>query len=604
MRVLKKIPGRQYYVSIFIIGAALFVTFSTVIYRRYDEAQRLSNWALYNYEVNRQSRLLMLDLLDMETGVRGYLLSGKRHFLQPYNVAIKNLPLQIKRLRELTKNDQNSTEEINSWLKQMEDFENILIAQLKQYNEGHWNKVSPSVLERQKYRMDKLRDMLEDHIKRRLDRLQVQIDASKLEQRNFLYIMIIGTVLAVGAMLMGTLVILALAARSQTAAQEIAAAEERLITVMNGLNDGVYDLNPQTGVIHYSPALKTMLGYSNAEFPNTLESFNSILHPEDAEATWAALGRYERREVDHYTNILRMRHKNGSWRWILSRAVGFWDKGGRLNRLIGMHTDITEQKKREEQLGQLNSEMETFTYIASHDLRSPLVNLKGFAREIQHSMDTVKPVIEKVTRGLSDADQQVLKRAFDADIPEALRFIEKATQRMDTLTTAMLDLSRIGRREYVQERVDVQAIVNKCLDAQAYEISNKAVTVECAKLPWVSSDPLALEQVFSNLLDNAVKYLDPKRPGRISIGSQEAATDVVFSVADNGRGIGENDKQKVFEIFKRARNTEDVRGIGMGMAFVKATMHKLGGSIWFDSKLGEGSSFYLRLPKETKGEIL
>ena len=103
--------------------------------------------------------------------------------------------------------------------------------------------------------------------------------------------------------------------------------------------------------------------------------------------------------------------------------------------------------------------------------------------------------------------------------------------------------------------------------------------------------------MFSNLIDNAVKYLKPGRPGRIDIQCHETGRDYIFSIRDNGRGIEPEDSQKVFHIFRRARNTGDVRGLGLGMAFVKATLRKLNGAIWFDSTLYDGTTFYVSLPK-------
>jgi len=183
-------------------------------------------------------------------------------------------------------------------------------------------------------------------------------------------------------------------------------------------------------------------------------------------------------------------------------------------------------------------------------------------------------------------------------VPEALGFIGHAVDRMDTLTTAILDLSRIGKYIYRDEWVDSRAIVDKCLGAQSYEIGNKGVDISVGDLPMLVTDPVALEQVFSNLLDNAVKYLAPGRPGRIDVACIETGRDYIFSVRDNGRGIEPEDGQKVFHIFRRARNTGDVRGLGLGMAFVKATLRKLNGGIWFDSTLDEGTTFYVSLPKK------
>ncbi len=603
MSLLDRIPGRHYFISILIVGTALFGTFSTVIYHQYDAEQKLNDWTFYNYEVNRQSRLLVLDLLNMETGVRGYLLSGKQGFLSPYDSALATLPLQMRHLRELMQNDPNATTQIDGWVKEIGIYQDMLASQIRMYRMRGRGAITPAMLEQQKDRMDTLRTNLEAGVNKRLDRLHDQVEASRQKSKNFLYILILGTGMAIAAMLVATAIILGLITRSQKAAKDIAIAEERFVAVMNGINDGVYDYNPQTKTVYYSPALKNMLGYTEVEFPNTIQTVNALIHPEDMAQVWETLRRYECHETVNYTNAMRLRHKDGSWRWILSRGIGFWDKDGKMTRLIGTHTDITEQKKREERLSQLNNEMETFTYIASHDLRSPLVNLRGFARELRQAIDSTKPVMERIMPTLQQEEHEILTRAFEEDIPEALKFIESATQRMDTLTTAVLDLSRIGRRQYSNEVVDVQAVVQKCLNALNYEISRGGTTVTCEELPVVMTDPLALEQIFSNLLDNAVKYLDPARPGVISVSVKQTAADIIFAVEDNGRGIAEYDRQKVFEIFRRARNTGDVRGLGMGMAFVKATVQKLGGAIWCDSHLGTGTTFYVRLPKIHSQEL-
>ena len=140
--------------------------------------------------------------------------------------------------------------------------------------------------------------------------------------------------------------------------------------------------------------------------------------------------------------------------------------------------------------------------------------------------------------------------------------------------------------------------MRRCLDTLAYEINRKNVTVTCADLPGIKSDSLALEQVLSNIIDNAVKYLDPSRPGRIDIQVRGYGHEIILSIADNGRGVAQDDKEKVFQIFRRARNASDVRGMGMGMAYVQATVRKLNGAIWFTSVIGEGTTFFLRLPQQ------
>ncbi len=602
---ISRTPGRHYFISMFIIAAALFATFTTVIYRHYDDSAQLNRWVIYNYELARRSRLILIDLLNMETGMRGYLLTGKQEFLEPYNKSTAALPDQISGLLHYKMKESDNDKDIALWTSRIQALQKLFDAQIK--NRNHLSQAQiVQTLYQQKQQMDKVRGVIERDIATRVNIVRDQLDKFHTEQRRFLVILIAGTVLVILAMLLATLIILSLIARNKKAHEETELAEERFRAVMNGLGDGMYDFHPIDKTIYVSPAYHEMLGYDASEFPQELNSITRIMHSEDAEQVWASLERYAKKELSHFSVAFRMLHKNGTWRWVLSRGIGFWDKKGQLVRLIGTHSDITEQKQREEELSLLNSELETYTYIASHDLRSPLVNLKGFARELKYSVDELTPVIRKLEPTLSAEDLAIVNRSFEHDIPEAVDFIIKSAERMDTLTTAVLDLSRIGKRDYTRQRVKVNEIVQKCLDGQAYEISRNTITITVDPLPQLMTDPLALEQIFTNLIDNAIKYLRPDVPGIIHIAVRETASDAIFEVRDNGRGIAEEDLPKVFEIFRRARNTDNIRGQGMGMAFVKATVRKLGGTIWCSSVLGEGTIFYVRLPRimhkeQTKG---
>ncbi len=598
MALLNKIPGKPYFISMFIIGAMLFCAFSAVIYRHYERAQNLNSWTLYNYELIRQSRQILQNLIDMETGVRGYILTSQRSFLEPYETARVSVAAMIKQLHEYTKDDNTTQDNIDFWLQKIVPYAQSMNDEIDTFRRNGNRGVPVETLDRLKLQMDELRALLEGYIQTRIEKLQEQIKRSNESRENFKYVLVFGVVLAIGVMLLATLIILGLITRAQHATRATADAEERFRLVMNGINDGLFDFSVPENKIYFSPNFKAMLGYTDEEHPDTVEASTSLIHPDDYDQVIECYRQYQAREIPEYVNIFRARHKNGSWRWILSRGIGFWDKQGKIQRFVGTRVDITDQKKREEDLAQANSDLETFTYIASHDLRSPLVNLKGFANELKHALDRVKPIVQPLMPGLPEQEQKTLQESFEKDVPEALNFIEKATDRMDTLTTALLDLSRIGKREYHMEMVDAEAIVRKCVAAQAYEIEQRKAEVICEKLPSVFTDALALEQVFSNLLDNAVKYLDPSRRGRIVVTAQERSTDVVFSVADNGRGIVPEDQRRIFEMFRRARNADDVRGMGMGMSFVRATLRKLGGAIWCESTFGTGTIFHFRILKQ------
>lgn len=589
--LIKRIPTRVYFITLFAVAALMLLGFSGLIYQHHENIQKVNDKIVSDYEFVRLSRRALTQALEMETGVRGYLLTANTRFLDPYSQTKKQAPEFLAALQRAAKT-QDDKALVQKWNARVAEFEQRLDKLVKRPSASLNND-----LWQMKQEMDELRAMFSQDIEPRVERLNHFLSIAQEERRLFTNILIIATALGVGGMLIATLIILALANRSSKAENEAREASERILLIMNGIDDGVFDFKPQSNEIHISSAFKEMLGYKEDELPSTLEAVNAAIHPDDSKEAWENFYRYARKEIPSYVSRFRMQHKDGSWRWILSRGVGFWDDKGNITRLLGTHTDITDHKNSEDELKHLNSELESFTYIASHDLRSPLVNLKGFAQEMELAVARIRPVLSNVIPTLPHAQAVDIKQSLDVDIPEALNFIGKSVEKMDTLITAVLDFSRIGRHRFKNEVVDVSAIVKKCLETLAYEINQNNVEVLCGKLPDVVADPLAVEQVFSNLIENAVKYLEPNRRGKIVITATESARDVVFCIEDNGRGIADQDKEKIFEIFRRARNTGDVRGLGMGMAFVKATLRKLGGSVWFTSREGEGTTFYVRLSK-------
>ncbi|MBC7961579.1 MAG: GAF domain-containing sensor histidine kinase [Steroidobacteraceae bacterium] len=251
-----------------------------------------------------------------------------------------------------------------------------------------------------------------------------------------------------------------------------------------------------------------------------------------------------------------------------------------------------------EDLQLMNEEVRNFAYIVSHDLRAPLVNIKGFSAELRGALKEVAPLIEKGKSGLSDKELRSLGEALDQDVPEALEFIESSVNRMDSLINAILKLSRLGRRDLKMERVDVVGIVQSILKTLGHQLEVGRVSVSVAVLPEVVSDKTAIEQIVGNLLDNALKYLDRSRAGQLEVSAESGAHETTFKFRDNGRGIAPEDMGKVFEIFRRA-GKQDMPGEGMGLAYVKTLVRRLGGRIWCESELGVGTLFCFTIPNHT-----
>lgn len=262
-----------------------------------------------------------------------------------------------------------------------------------------------------------------------------------------------------------------------------------------------------------------------------------------------------------------------------------------------------ELRKRAEELEFANKDLETFTYIASHDLRSPLVNLKGFSSELQRSIDAILPTLLDACSNLDEVSRQKILKECEERIPKAVKFIGHSAEKMDRITAAILQLSRLGRRELSYALVDTNDLVNKCSQTLSHQLQQANGRITFSGLPRVWGDLFAIEQIFGNLLDNSVKYLDTSREGHIAITAKEDGDYVTFAVKDNGRGIAEEDQHKVFEIFRRAGNVCDIPGEGMGMPYVRTLVKKMGGKIWFESCLGEGSCFYFTLLNDKEAMV-
>lgn len=247
-------------------------------------------------------------------------------------------------------------------------------------------------------------------------------------------------------------------------------------------------------------------------------------------------------------------------------------------------------------LQEANEEMQRFAYIVSHDLRSPLVNVMGFTSELDVALRSLKTFyLNAVARSPEMANPDA-KMAIEQDLPEAIDFIRSSTSKMDRLINAILKLSREGRRVLTPEAINLGMLMDSIRKSLTHQIEEAGAEVEIADLPEITSDRVALEQIFSNLIENAVKYLAPGRPGRIKVrGWTEGAT-IVIDVEDNGRGIDARDHSRVFDLFRRA-GAQDRPGEGIGLAHVRALVRRLGGTITLSSEDGQGSTFRVRLPK-------
>jgi signal transduction histidine kinase len=268
---------------------------------------------------------------------------------------------------------------------------------------------------------------------------------------------------------------------------------------------------------------------------------------------------------------------------------------------LGFQADLARRADQlahiNENLRQQTQENEMFIHGVSHDLRAPLVNLQGFSRELTHACNDLRERIAKSS--LSPEARERIERTINEDIGEALRYLQTAVLRASHIIDALLRLARVGRVEYRRQRVGVRELVQRVVDAMHASIRARGAQVNVHPLPDVWGDPTALEQVFANLIGNALNYLDPAREGRVEIGTASAPPGVeslqIFYVRDNGLGIPEVGLPRLFQAFARMHGNV-APGEGIGLALVRRVVERHGGRIWVESAEGEGTTFYLSLP--------
>jgi signal transduction histidine kinase len=261
-----------------------------------------------------------------------------------------------------------------------------------------------------------------------------------------------------------------------------------------------------------------------------------------------------------------------------------------------------EQRARElamvnDNLQRQTQDNEMFIYSVSHDLRSPLVNLQGFSKELNHAAQELHDVIR--SSPLPDHDKHRIQTIIEEDVEVSLKFIRTAVTRSAAIIDAMLRLSRVGRVEYQPVLLEVDPIVERVIDAMQGTIRERGAQLTVAPLPPCYGDPTAIEQIFGNLIGNAVNYLDATRTGAIEIGvlpEDRPQPDFhTYFIKDNGLGIPQAYIGKMFSAFHRL-HANVAQGEGVGLALIKRIVMRHSGKIWVESEEGRGSTFYVSLP--------
>ena len=354
------------------------------------------------------------------------------------------------------------------------------------------------------------------------------------------------------------------------------AEREALMGMVEASLDGIWDWDIKTGSDYLSPRWKRMLGYTEAELPNTVETWQALLLPEDIPKGHAAVqAHWERGEP--YELMLRYRRKDGSIAHMLARGQAVRGPDGEWSRMAGTHTDLTALVRAQAQVAALNAdledrvkertaELEAFAHSVSHDLRGPLRAIDGYTF--------------------------MLEEACGGELPEdgrtALSRIRAGVGRMASIIDALLALTRVSRATLRREPTDLSAMAKAALAEQRDRYPGHAVTADIEPNLIVSCDRPLVRLALDNLIANAVKFTVGVAHPTMRLSLQAPG---VLLIEDNGVGFDMRFRQRLFEPFARLHGASHP-GSGMGLAIVERVIRRHQGRIWATSEVGTGARFF------------
>ncbi len=282
-----------------------------------------------------------------------------------------------------------------------------------------------------------------------------------------------------------------------------------------------------------------------------------------------------------YTGELLKYHKDGHIIWMHMTVTPITKNDGTISKYIFIESDITAKKQSEEKMAEYmlnlektNKELDQFAYIVSHDLKAPLRAIGNLSCWIEEDM----------------ADK------FSDDTKENFNLIKGRVTRMESLINGILDYSKISRKQSEKQNVSVSQLITETVD---FIGSKNIVELEIAnELPVLFTDKTKLQQVFTNLISNAINYND-KEKLLLNIKCEELEESWKFSIRDNGPGIEQQYHEKIFVIFQTLQSRDVLESTGVGLAIVKKIIDEQGGKIWVESELNKGATFHFLWPKNT-----
>ncbi len=371
-------------------------------------------------------------------------------------------------------------------------------------------------------------------------------------------------------------------------------SELRFRSLVEHIHDGI-TLSDAAGKFYKSPRPDKLLGWKPGAIRGSKPTIFSFVHPDDLPKVRALYDEALACPGKPVHGTARLQKSSGEYVWVEGTITNMLHVRF-VNAIVSNMRDITERKKSEEhilklnedlearvrertmQLEATNADLESFSYSVSHDLRSPL-----------HSMMSIMNLI-------NDGDIEGLPE----EAKQYVDMIGECANKMEVMIESLMTFFKSGKKEIVKSTVDTEAIV-KDICRELDPVNTRGYDIEIGTLPPSYGDKALLNEVWMNLIHNAIKYSSKKDKPRIEIGSKTEGGKVCYYVRDNGIGFDIQFADRLFKAFQRLHSESQFKGTGIGLALVHRIITRHGGSIWAEAKANEGSTFWFTLPTDNRG---
>ena len=578
--------------AVFVLSIFMLIYFSSVSYKHTKALNESSELLVHSYKIQYQLEHVLSMLKDAETGQRGFIITRNPVFLKPYKSAQDQMYQSYIKLKALTIVDQQQQANLNTLLQLIYSRLDLMALSLESIrkNTANENQLSENLI------ADKV---VMDNIRAQINKMEeLEISYFNEHQAKYKKEVVFSPVSTFIVTVFSLLVFILSYIKINKDLSVLKKSNEELIITNESIKHAeiigefcISQWNLVSNKLIYSDNLYRLLGCEPQSFEPANENFLEFVHPDDKSIVREVVENISLHEQT-YPHFYRIIRKDGELWYFMSTGKFISDSNGKMH--IGIVKDITDHhlssvalEERNLELEQSIKELESFNRVASHDLQEPLRKIQTF----------ISRITENDRASISDQGKEYLSK------------VESSAHKMRILIDDLLLFSRTNKAEKIFEKTDLNKILESANQELAHDIEEKNAVIQSVQLPVLNVISFQIQQLFVNLIGNALKYSKPDVPPLIKIDCEKLAgrdypdfiTDTrkkyfKISISDNGMGFDQQYAEKIFILFHRLHHSTEYVGTGIGLSICKKIAENHNGFIIAEGKPGIGATFIVYLP--------